>query len=171
MSGGRIAGNTLWMIEDLEPFPDAPAVGELCSPATFWAGPGELGLPADMMYEVEARVDEVVTETGIERVAHLQNGFATLLPDHIEGRGAVVLKGALVWDRYLWLNYRTRPSGQVRVLARHPVTQRVTRTPTRHAGWFSVTYDGSRELQRDGHVPPEHHVVSYALSVAIVSPS
>ncbi|MGB2948873.1 MAG: hypothetical protein WBB62_16040 [Rhodococcus sp. (in: high G+C Gram-positive bacteria)] len=165
-----VRSNVLWMIEDLEPFPDAPAIGDTYSPTTFWAAPADVGLSSELSCEVSVEVEEVVTDLGVERVAHLAHGFTTLLPAHIRGNGRVTLNGCLVWDRYLWMDYRTRPSGRATVISRHPVTQRATQEPTSHPGWYSVTYEGPKVLQPQGYIPPDHQVVSYALSVELVPP-
>ena len=51
--------------------------------------------------------------------------------------GRTLLNGCLMWDRYLWLDYRTSPSGHLRLLDRAGhITQRRHLTPTLHPGWF-----------------------------------
>ncbi|MBB3037004.1 hypothetical protein [Hoyosella altamirensis] len=92
----------LWMIEDLEPFPDAPQVGEVCEPSTYWATPEMRSVPRELTCEVAAQVEEVTIHGRTERVAHLGNGFTTMIPDGIDAVGETTLRGFLVWDRYLW---------------------------------------------------------------------
>ena len=117
--------STLWMLEDMEPWPDEPGVGAVCAPTTFWASPDRMDLPDEVCSEVPARVEVVTTDGRTEWVAHLGNGFTTMMA----GGGLVgdvVLYGCLVWDRYLWLNFRAKPKGSVRVLERpgRPVRDR-----------------------------------------------
>ncbi|HEY5852871.1 MAG TPA: hypothetical protein VIW24_02170 [Aldersonia sp.] len=83
----------LWMIEDLEPFPDAPTVGEVCEPQTYWATPEMLGVPRELVCEVAARVEEVTTVGGVELVAHLGHGFTTMVPRRIDAIGVTTLTG------------------------------------------------------------------------------
>ncbi|MBY4126770.1 hypothetical protein HQO83_00020 [Rhodococcus fascians] len=147
--------STLWMLEDMEPWPDEPGVGAVCAPTTFWASPDRMDLPDEVCSEVPARVEAVTTDGRTEWVAHLGNGFTTMMGDG--GLvGDVVLNGCLVWDRYLWLHFRAKPQGSVRVLERAGLlVQRRELIATRHPGAFSVTYSGALEFQREVVVPDE----------------
>lgn len=141
------------MLEDLEPFPDEPVVGAVFSPTTYWASPEQMELPAEVCTEVPARVEAVTTDGLTERVAHLGNGFTTMMGD---GNlvGDVMLHGCLVWDRYLWLDFRARPRGSLRLLDRAGLlVQRQKWTATRRPGAFSVTYEGALEYHQRDSVP------------------
>lgn len=159
---------TLWMIEDLEPFPDTPAVGELCEPTTYWSTPDAMELPADVVRDVEATVDEVTIDGRTERVARFESGFTTMIPDYIDVIGEATLAGCLVWDRYLWTNYHTKPVGQVLVTERVSMLRRTARTPSKHPGWYTVEHVGPVTLHRGDTVPEGFDIVSYALSVTLV---
>ncbi|ETT25789.1 hypothetical protein QM787_22190 [Rhodococcus ruber] len=158
---------TLWMIEDLEFWPDEPAPGQVCEPTTYWAGPGMPECVPELVHEVSARVEQITVAGRVEQLAHLGHGFTTMLRDHLDTVGDVTLTGHLVWDRYLWTDYRTRPTGRALVTARRPVIQRAVGTPTEYAGWYSVEYQGPRTVHRDGPVPDGYSIVAYALSVTL----
>ncbi|WP_278312454.1 hypothetical protein [Lolliginicoccus levis] len=158
----------LWMIEDLEPFPDAPRVGEVCEPSTYWASPGMVEVPDEMICEVTASVEEVTVHGRRERVAHLGEGFTTEIPDGIEALGETTLTGCLVWDRYLWLDYRTQPAGRVLVTERASLYRRAVRVPTGDLGWYSVHHVGPARRLRGERLPESHDVVAHALLVALV---
>jgi hypothetical protein len=145
--------STLWMLEDLEPWPDQPVVGAVFSPTTHWASPEQMELPAEVCADVPARVEVVTTDGLTERVAHLGNGFTTMMGDQ-DLMGDVMLHGCLVWDRYLWLDFRTRPRGTLRMLDRAGfLAQRKKLVATRHTGAFSVTYDGEFEYHQRDSMP------------------
>ncbi|WP_246442256.1 hypothetical protein [Rhodococcus triatomae] len=171
---GRLprTSTTIWMLEDLEPFPDDPAVGDRCEPTTYWAAPDMLGLPAELWCRVEARIEEVHVDGHRERVAHLGEGFTTMLPDAVEAfpdtAGRTSLTGCLVRDRHLWADYRTRPTGSGRVLERNWLIQHAIRDPTRSPGWFSVSHDGPLRVHHGGSLPPNHAVVWSALSLELI---
>jgi hypothetical protein len=158
---------TLWMIEDLEFWSDEPAPGQTCEPTTYWAGPGMTECVAELVHEVHARVEEITVDGRVEQLAHLGHGFTTMLPDHLDTVGDATLTGHLVWDRYLWTVYRTQPAGRALVTERHPVIQRAVGTPTEHAGWYSVEYQGPRTVHRHGPVPDGYSIVAYALSMTL----
>ncbi|MBY6540364.1 hypothetical protein HQ325_16945 [Rhodococcus sp. BP-349] len=127
---------TVFMLDDEEWWPDDPEPGALCSPTTYWADASEIGLPREVVSEVAASIVTVRVERGIERVAHLGDGFTTMLSAGDTPVGEAVLTGALVWDRYLWTDFRTPTTGRVRVLNFVGyVVQQVTRHPTVHSGW------------------------------------
>lgn len=157
----------LWMIEDLEPWQDEPAVGDVCEPTTYWATAGAMDLPDDLMREVSARVETVTIDGRLEQIAHLGDGFTTMLPHHLPVTGEVTLKGCLVWDRYLWTDYLTQPTGRALVTDRVPLIQRAVRTPTEYPGWYGVTYEGQKKLHRGSTVPEKCDIVAYALSVTL----
>lgn len=161
---------TLWMIEDLEPFPDMPQAGDVCEPTTYWTTPERLNLPSEVGCTVSARIEEVAVDGRTERIAYLGCGVSTLLPEYIEGDGDVTLAGCLVWDRYLWMDCRTIPAGKMLVNSRQYLTQRVAgRTPTQHAGWYTENREGLLDLRADlGGMPDNREVVSYALSVSLL---
>ncbi|NIL92415.1 hypothetical protein RhoFasSB10_04775 [Rhodococcus fascians] len=143
----------LWMLENMEPWPDEPAVGAVFTPTTYWASPDQMDLPAQMCAEVPARVGTVTVDGLTEWVAHLGNGFTTMMGDG--GLvGDVTLRGCLVWDRYLWLDFRTRPRGTLRIHDRAGLlVQRRELIPTRHPGAFSVTYSGALEFHERDSIP------------------
>ncbi|OZD06972.1 hypothetical protein CH275_07130 [Rhodococcus sp. 06-235-1A] len=143
----------LWMLEDMEPWPDEPAVGAVFTPTTYWASREQMELPAEVCTEVAARVDAVTADGRTEWVAHLGNGFSTMMGD---GRlvGDVILHGCLVWDRYLWLDFRSKPRGSLRVLDRAGVlVQQEAWIATRHPGVFSVVPSGPLEYHQRDSVP------------------
>ncbi|AEF40766.1 hypothetical protein AS9A_2319 [Hoyosella subflava DQS3-9A1] len=156
------------MIEDLEPFPDAPQVGEVSEPSTYWATPEMLEVPHELICEVSAQVEEVTIHGRTERVAHLGNGFTTMIPEGIDAMGETTLRGFLVWDRYLWIDYHTKPAGRVLVIERASLCRRANRTSTKHFGWYNVNHVGPARLHRGESVPVNHDVVSYALRVTPV---
>ncbi|MGC4932201.1 hypothetical protein ACLQ3C_00745 [Gordonia sp. DT30] len=162
----------LWLLEDLEPFPDRPEPGDAFAPTTFWAdaSAGVLDgqpVPADVCSHVRAvvRPGDTVGDH-IEWVADLGDGFTTLLRgEHTPGE--VILHGCLVWDRYLWIDHRTQPPGRVRVIARDGhIIQHRKLTPARHPGWFSVHYDGPALYAPAGNIPAEHDIRYNVLVVA-----
>lgn len=143
----------LWMLEDMEPWPDEPAVGAVFTPTTYWASPEQMDLPAQMCAEVPARVETVTVDGLTEWVADLGNGFTTMMGDG-DLVGDVTLRGCLVWDRYLWLDFRTRPRGTLRMLDRAGfLAQRKKLVATRHTGAFSVTDDGEFEYHQRDSMP------------------
>ncbi|OBA35469.1 hypothetical protein ACRAJ3_07475 [Rhodococcus pyridinivorans] len=158
---------TLWMIEDLEPWPDPPAPGQVCEPTTSWITPGASDCIRELARHVPARVEQVTVDDRVELLAHLGHGFTTVLPPQLDTLGDVVLTGHLVWDRYLWMLYRIRPHGRARVAERHPVIQRTRRIPTADAGWYGVEYEGPRTVHRFGPIPDGYSIVAYALLVTL----
>ncbi|WP_241665953.1 hypothetical protein [Prescottella subtropica] len=96
------------------------------------------------------------------------DGFTVLVPDDVGAVGATTLTGCLMWDRYLWSNYYTQPTGRVQLIERVPLIQHVVHTPTDYPNWYNVTYDGPRTLYRGCAIPDDHHVVAYALRVRIL---
>lgn len=161
----------LWMLEHMEPFADEPGIGEVCAPTTYWASPDRMDLPAEVCSEVPARVEAVSTDGRTEWVAHLGNGFTTMMGDGSQV-GDVVLHGCLVWDRYLWLDYRTKPQGSVRVLDRPGFLARhEEHTPTPHPGMFAVTPYGPTEYREHGSLPTSFGVQWNVLLVETVASS
>ncbi len=157
------------MIEDLEPWPDAPEVGQVCEPTTYWAASGRMELPTELMCTIPARIERIVSGDHPERTADLGHGFTTMLPrDLAVADSAQNLTGCLVWDRYLWLDYRTEPTGRVLVTERVPVIQRAETAPTAYPDQHSVVYVGPKTLCRGGIVPENFHVVAHALSVTLL---
>ncbi|MCZ4517111.1 hypothetical protein O4220_01190 [Rhodococcus ruber] len=143
----------LWMLEDMEPWPDEPAVGAVFTPTTYWASPEQMELPAKVCTEVPARVEAVDIDGRTEWVAHVDDGFTTMMGDGAVV-GDVTLHGCLMWDRYLWLDFRSKPRGSLRVLDRAGLlAQRRQLIPTRHLGAFSVTYSGALEYHQRGSIP------------------
>ncbi|MFM1723079.1 hypothetical protein ABEU20_001640 [Rhodococcus sp. PAM 2766] len=124
-------------------------------------------LPAEMVSDVNAIVDEVTIDGRTERIAHLGRGFTTMVPDYIDVTGQTPLTGCLVWDRNLWLNFRTEPSGQVLVTERASLLRRAARTPTTYPGVYSVDHQGPSILHRGGTVPAGFGVVARALSALL----
>jgi hypothetical protein len=146
---------TLFMLDDVERWPDDPTPGVLCSPTTYWLDDAKMGLPREVVSEVVASIIPVQVDGGVERVAHIGDEFTTLLGTGEAPVGEAVLTGCLVWDRYLWTTYRTPPSGQVRVLNfAGCVVQRVTRHPTAHPGWFTPEPYGPLDYRPAGHLDP-----------------
>ena len=158
---------TLWMIEDLEPFPDAPKVGQVCEPTTYWGTPAAINLPAALTSTITARVEETTIDGRTESIAHLGDGFTTMLRPGFGRTGDVKFTGCLIWDRYLWLDYRTVPTGRALVTERALVIQRAIHTPTSYPGWYSVAHEGPKILHR-GTVPDGHDIVAYALAVTLL---
>lgn len=156
---------TLWMIEDLEPWPDQPTPGQVCRPTTYWTTPGATDCIRELVRDIPARVEQITVDDRVELLAHLGHGVTTVLPPQLDTLGDVVLRGHLVWDRYLWMVYRTRPEGRVLVAERHPVIQRTRRIPTEDAGWYGVEYEGARAVHRYGPIPDGYSIVAYALLV------
>ncbi|WP_305091643.1 hypothetical protein [Prescottella sp. R16] len=149
------------MIEDLEPFPDQPEVGDVFEPTTYWTDTA----PDELVTEVAARIEKVTADDRIERLADLGDGFTTIVPSYIDAAGETVLSGCLMWDRYLWIDYHTQPTGRVQLIERVPLFQHVVRTPTQYPNWYSVTYDGPQSL-RPGHTHlDDYQVAAYALRV------
>lgn len=158
------------MLQDMEPWPDEPAVGAVFSPTTYWASPEQMELPAEVCSDVFARVEAVTTDGRTEWVAHLGNGFTTMMSDG-SVVGDVMLHGCLVWDRYLWLDFRTRPQGSLRLLDRSGVlAQRENWVATQHPGVFSVTPYGAMEYHRSGSMP-EGFGIRRKASVVEIDPS
>lgn len=88
---GRTETTTLWMIEDLEPWPDEPEVGQVCEPATQWITPDTMDLPGELVRTIAARVEELETDAGVERRAHLGTGARH--PGHRGGCAAGAVRG------------------------------------------------------------------------------
>ncbi|MDI9893482.1 hypothetical protein QM797_01985 [Rhodococcus sp. IEGM 1381] len=154
----------------MEPWPDEPAVGAVCTPTTLWASPDSMDLPAEVCSDVPARVEAVTVDGRTEWVAHLGNGFTTMMGDG-SVVGDVILHGCLVWDRYLWLDFKTRPQGSVRVLDRAGfLAQHEELSPTRHPGMFSVTPYGRMEYREHGSLPMNFGVQWNVLLVETVAP-
>ena len=139
----------LFMLDDMEPWPDDPAPGVLCTPTTYWASPPEFGLPSEVTSEIDASIVAVDTDQGVERIAHLGSGFTTLVGTGNAPTGVTVLTGCLVWDRYLWMDYRTPPTGRIRVLdLAGYVVQQVRRLAKAHPGWTVPEPQGPLEFRR-----------------------
>ncbi|TXG90058.1 hypothetical protein DW322_07305 [Rhodococcus rhodnii] len=156
------------MIEDLEPFPDDPQPGDVCTPSTHWTLP-DPHLPDSLFTTIPARIEEVDTARGVERVAYLGSGFTTMVPDHVPGRGDTTLTGALMWDRYLWMDYATTPHGTVRVDERISLARRMVPARRFVSGWTELQHTGPVSLHR-GRLPVEHGVVGYVLAVTLWGP-
>ncbi len=135
-------------------------------PTTFWAFPDVMELPPEVCTEIPARIEEVSVGGRTERIAHLGHGFTTIVVvDHDDLVGDVTLRGCLVWDRYLWMEYRTRLQGRLRLVERRGhLAVREDLAPTAHAGMFSVTPSGPVTYFRSGEIP-EHFGVRWNASV------
>lgn len=159
---------TLWMLEDTEPWPDEPAVGEVCRPTTFWASPERMDLPAEVCTDVPARIEGVTVDGRTERVAHLGDGLTTVVNDD-EPLGDVMLHGALLWDRYLWSVSRMATQGSVRVLDRPGfLGQYEEREATRYAEVFSVTPLGQMKYYERGFLSESYGIQWKVLLVETV---
>ncbi|RPA06146.1 hypothetical protein [Gordonia sp. OPL2] len=157
----------LWMLEDLEPWPDEPKSGAICAPTTFWASPDTMELPPEVCTTLKVQVEAQQVGGRTERIAHLGGGFSTVIGTGDGDIGEMTLTGCLVWDRYLWIDYRTQPEGDVRVRRRGHLVQRETLTPTKHDGWFSVSYTGPVEYQAVGEVERAYGIRWNALTVEL----
>lgn len=157
---------TLWMLEDLEPFPDVPSVGDVCEPATYWATPTMMDLPAGIVCEIGARVEETTIAGQQERIAHLPDGFQTMIPTYVDVIGETTLTGCLVWDRYLWMDYRSTPTGRALVLERAALYRR-RRRPMAGRGWSVLDCDGPTMLISDAPSSATHGIVWNALRVRL----
>jgi hypothetical protein len=159
----------MWMLEYLEPWPDAPRPGDVCEPTTFWASHEDMDLPAEVCTVTEAFVETVTSDGTSERIAHLGRGFTTVLSGNADITGHLTLRGCLVWDRYLWTDYHTRPKGRLRVLDRagHLVQHENLKT-TKHAGVLAVSSDGPLKFLPGNQVEPGFGVRWNALSVELV---
>ncbi|WP_230596511.1 MULTISPECIES: hypothetical protein [Nocardiaceae] len=134
----------------MEPRPDEPAVGTVFTPTTLCASSDRMDLPVEVCSEVPARIEAVTTDGRTEWVAHLGDGFTTMMGDG-SMVGDVMLHGCLVWDRYLWLDFRTSPQGSLRILDRPGViAQREDWIATQHSGVFSVIPSGAMEYYQSG---------------------
>ena len=141
------------MLDDEEWWPDDPRPGALCFPTTYWADESEMGLPGEVVSEVAVSIAAVEVDGGVERIAHLGDGFTTLLGAGVGPVGDATLTGCLVWDRYLWTGFRTPPTGRVRVLDFAGfVVQQVTRHATAHPGWSSPEPHGPLQYRSAGNV-------------------
>lgn len=158
----------LWMLEDLEPWPHAPDSGSMCAPTTFWATREMMELPPDVCCTISARVEAVDVDGRVERIADLGNGFTTMIGIGDGETGDVTLSGCLVWDQYLWIDYRTQPTGSVRITRRGHLVQRRVLSETRYDGWFSVSYVGPVEYRDAGHVEKGYDIRWNALTVEFV---
>jgi hypothetical protein len=167
----------LWLLEDLEPFPDTPAVGDDFAPTTFWLDADseiyESPIPSAICTSVTARVEARQHGDRTEWVAHLGGGFHTALPGERKP-GVVELHGCLFWDRYLWLDYRTEPAGSVRLVSRSDcLVQRRRPVATPHPGWFTPHYSGPLLLVNGSAIPDDHDIRLRALRIRLLlaSPS
>jgi len=118
-----------------------------------------------MACDVDAIVDEVTIDGRTERVARLGSGFTTMISDYIDVIGETTLNGCLVWDRYLWSDFRTVPSGQLLVTGRASLLRRAVLTSTTYPAVYSVDYEGPITLHHGSTVPEGSGIVSLALSV------
>lgn len=162
----------LWLLEDLEPFPDRPDEGDVFTPTTYWVDAADRiidrqPLPTSVCSRIPATVRRIDTGDRVEWVADLGGGFTTLLHgDHTAGD--TVLHGCLMWDRYLWLDFRTEPTGHLTLLARAGhVTQHRQLVKTVHPGWFDIRYDGPLSYFTFGNVPHDHETRFNVLKVAV----
>ncbi|MGV9480955.1 hypothetical protein [Gordonia aichiensis] len=137
----------LWMLEDLEYFPDVPEGSGVCTPTTLWVTSDMMDLPDEVCSTVTATIELVDVVGGTERVAHLGNGFTTMIGSQDLVAGETLLTGCLLWDHYLWISFRTQPAGQVRMTRRGSLIQRSIRHATRHPGVFGVSYEGPLEYR------------------------
>ena len=160
----------LWLLEDLEPFPDQPKPGDLFTPTTFWVDTHNAildnqPLPAAVCSHVPAVIRQVTSNGPAEWVADLGDGFTTMLPgDHTAGEA--ILHGCLMWDRYLWLTYHTQPTGQLRLINRAGhIIQHRHHTPTPQTGWFAIHYSGPPHYAPAGDIPAEHDIRFNTLTV------
>ncbi|MFW0786366.1 hypothetical protein AAFP35_17820 [Gordonia sp. CPCC 206044] len=160
----------LWMLEDLEPWPHAPESGDICSPSTCWVHADDTELPAEVCCTVAARVEAVPFGDRIERIAHLGQGFSTAIGRGDGPTGEVELTGCLFWDHYLWIDYQTEPTGNLRITRSGCVVQHATPGPPDGYGWFTVTYGGPLEYRAAAQpVGQGYHIRWKALRVDIVT--
>ncbi|WCB39464.1 hypothetical protein [Gordonia polyisoprenivorans] len=153
-------------MEDLEPFPDRPEPGDVFTPGTFWINTtdsivGNERLPHAICAHVTARVtaSSAAGEGRSEWVADLGGGCTTMLRgDHAPGDNT--LHGCLMWDRYLWTDYRTEPTGRLLLVSRAGfITQRCAHIPTQRSGWFVSDHNGPLlYIPTDDDIPDSHDV-------------
>lgn len=159
----------LWLLEDLEPFPDMPSVGDDFAPTTFWLDAGstiyERRVPSEICTRVAARIEPRTYGDRTEWVAHIGSEFETVLPgDHKPGTAE--LHGCLFWDRYLQLDHRTVPAGSMRLISRSDcLVQRRRLTPTQYPGVYAPVYSGPLRLVDGSAVPDDHDIWLHALRV------
>ena len=157
----------LWMLEDLEPWPDAPESGGICSPTTLWITPDTMELPDEVCVTITARVEALVVGGRVERVAHIGHGVTTIVGSGDGDTGDVELTGCLLWDHYLWMDFHTEPTGQLRMTRRGSLIQRAISHPTRNPHWFSVTYEGPIEYWAAPRVKPGYDIRWRASTVSL----
>lgn len=82
--------------------------------------------------------------------------------------GDTTLRGCLIWDRYLWLDFRTHPEGSLRVTDRPGhLVQHENLTATKHSGVFGVSHDGPTRFAATSMVPSGFGVLWNVLTVEI----
>lgn len=161
---------TLWMLEDLEWWSNAPGPGDICTPTTYWATPSAMELPPEVVTETPAVIERVFINGFTERIAHIGHGFTTMLGSGDGPTGDTTLTGCLVWDHYLWAEYRTTPTGRLRIVEqRGGVVQRVTRHETIHPGVFSIHPDGPVKYQLGDKAEDDHEFCWRASVVELVT--
>lgn len=135
------------MLDDEEWWPDAPTPRALLLSRHLVRTKQRWDCRREVVPEVAASIIAVQVGEGVERVALIGDDVTTLLGTGDAPVGEAVLTGCLVWDRTLWMTYRTPPTGSTWVLnLAGYVVQQVTRRVT-------YTQDGS-DPSRTGRSGP-----------------
>lgn len=168
MSPADASATTLWLLEDREPFDDAPAVGEVFAPATRWIDAHQETIPPEICSDVLARVEAHDTGGRVEWVAHLPGGFATILSGDRHAPGDHVLHGCLLWDRYLWIDVATAPVGDLRLVERAGlIVQRTHLAASRHPGVYTPHQYGPMLFTSASTVTDDYWIHYSALRVHV----
>ena len=159
---------TLWLLEDREPFDDAPAVGEVFTPTTRWVDAHQESIPPEICSDVPAQVEAHSIGGRVEWVAHLPGGFSTMLSGDRHDEGDHVLHGCLLWDRYLWIDVATTPVGALRLVERAGlVFQRTQLVASRHPGVYTPHHDGPMLYTSASTVTRDYWIHYSALRVQV----
>lgn len=168
MSPVDASATTLWLLEDREPFGDAPAVGEVFTPTTRWVDAHQESIPPELCSDMPARIKAHDIGGRMEWVAHLTGGFTTLLSGDRHSEGDHVLHGCLLWDRYLWIDVATTPVGALRLVERAGlVFQRTQLVASRHPGVYTPHHDGPMLYTSASTVTRDYWIHYSALRVQV----
>ncbi|MFE5700545.1 hypothetical protein [Rhodococcus koreensis] len=126
----------VWMLVDREPGYERFEIGDRITPTTEWITaegiPG--GVPDSLITTVAGEVEPDPSSRKYGWI-HVGRAFSASLPTWSGDPGPTLAEGALLYDRYLWIDGPAR-EGEAVVLERANLVRPVTLKPTRYPNIF-----------------------------------
>lgn len=157
----------LWMLVDREPGYETFEIGDRITPTTEWITADDIpgGVPDSLITKVAGEVEPDPTSRKYGWM-HLGKRFSASLRNWSAEPGPTLAEGALLYDRYLWIEGPTR-EGEAVVLERANLVRPVTLQPTRHPNIFTPEHHGHNIVNREPTAPEGTSIEWLCIRIAI----